>query len=91
MKDKEIYDSYPHVLVSLEVRLFLDDSLRGFSCILKSNGLGEKFFADFFTLQINNGVRVLRVAFYQRFPEAYARHIDLPVGPYAEHGGQRFF
>ena len=28
MKDKEIYDSYPIVSVSLEVRLFLDDSLR---------------------------------------------------------------
>ena len=28
MKDKEIYDSYPNVSVSLDVRLFLDDSLR---------------------------------------------------------------
>lgn len=29
MKDKEIYDSYPNVSVSLEVRFFLDDSFRG--------------------------------------------------------------
>ena len=29
MKDKEIYDSYPDVSVSLEVRFFLDDSFRG--------------------------------------------------------------
>ena len=26
MKDKEIYDSYPNVSVSMEVRFFLDDS-----------------------------------------------------------------
>ena len=29
MKDKEIYDSYPNVSVSMEVRFFLDDSFRG--------------------------------------------------------------
>ena len=29
MKDKEIYDSYPNVSVSLEVRFFLDDSFLG--------------------------------------------------------------